>query len=244
MKNFRKWVLVAILAIFGIIIGFMACDKDNGNNDPTLHEYGKLDNVIPIYRSGNVTEEKMATALAKIQTAYTDGITAGNFEADFQIIIKSIHVTLGTDIVKNGNIIEYGCDTIEAYPGTAFAMIAMGEAMRLIPHRQLYNIDDKFMRDKDFKLFVVEKGGRVAEVLPDPTFPDAGAKVSITGNIDLSTEFTEIMTSEYHSLHQIGKHKITVSFANKSSYYIIEVFSPNNGNTLGGDDGNGIIFLD
>jgi len=118
------------------------------------------------------------------------------------------------------------------------------ESMWLVPHQQLYEIDEKFMRDKDFQLFIVEIGGRVVEIHPDPTFPDAGAKVSITGNIDLSTEFTEIMTSEYHSLHQVGKHRINVSFANKSSYYIIEVFSPNNGNTLGGDDGIGIIWLD
>ena len=118
------------------------------------------------------------------------------------------------------------------------------ESMWLIPHQQLYEIDDKFMRDKDFQLFVVEKGGRVSEVLPDPTFPNVGAKVSITGNIGLTTEFTEIMDKEYHSLHQIGKHKITVSYKNKSSFYIIEVFSPNNGNTLGGDDGIGIIWLD
>jgi len=118
------------------------------------------------------------------------------------------------------------------------------ESMWLIPHQQLYEIDDKFMRDKDFQLFVVEKGGRVSEVLPDPTFPSVGATVSITGNIGLTTEFTEIMDKEYHSLHQVGKHKITVNYRNKSSYYIIEVFSPNNGNTLGGDDGIGIIWLE
>jgi len=36
MKNFRKLVLVDILAIFGIIISFIACDKDDGKNDPKL----------------------------------------------------------------------------------------------------------------------------------------------------------------------------------------------------------------
>jgi len=147
------------------------------------------------------------------------------------------------------------------------------EAMWLIPHRQLYQIDDKFMRDKDFQLFIVEVGGRVEEVLPDPTFPDVGAKVFITGNESLTTEFTEYMKLDHHALHQVGTHKITVAYDPedslipalpsdpskltlsllketlsklkiKSSYYIIEVFSPNNGNTLGGDDGIGIIWLD
>jgi len=126
------------------------------------------------------------------------------------------------------------------------------EGMWLIPHRQLYQIDDKFYRDKDFQLFIIEKGGRVVEIAPDlskqQTFPDLGVKVAITGNVDLSNEFTEIMTKGFpgpHDLHQVGTHKITVTYKElKSSYYMIEVFSPNNGNTLGGDDGIGIIWLD
>jgi len=118
------------------------------------------------------------------------------------------------------------------------------EAMWLIPHQQLYEIDDKFKRDKDFQLFVVEKGGRVAEILPDPTFPDVGAIVSITGNIGQSTEFVEEMKTDTHSLHQTGLHKITVSYLNKTSYYIIEVITSSNGNSLSGDDGIGIIWLD
>jgi hypothetical protein len=90
--------------------------------------YGTLPNGIKIYKGdATITDTQMTTVLAIIQTSYTDGIIAGNFEADFQRIIKSIRVTLGTNIVKNGNIIEFGCDAIEAYPGTAFAMIAMGE---------------------------------------------------------------------------------------------------------------------
>jgi len=123
------------------------------------------------------------------------------------------------------------CDRLGGFePSYTVAYSSNGgvEAMTLEPRRTLYEIDDKFMRDKDFRLFVVEKGGRVVEIHPDPTFPDVGARVSITGNIGLSNEFTEIMTTEYHSLHQVGTHKITVSYADKSDYYIIEVFSPNN----------------
>ena len=90
--------------------------------------YGTLPNTtIKIYKGdATITDTQMTTVLARIQTSYTDGIIAGNFEADFQRIIKSIRVTLGTNIVRNGNIIEFGCDAIEDYPGTAFAMIAMG----------------------------------------------------------------------------------------------------------------------
>jgi hypothetical protein len=34
MKTWKQWTLVAILAFFGIIFGFIACDNDNGKTDP------------------------------------------------------------------------------------------------------------------------------------------------------------------------------------------------------------------
>jgi hypothetical protein len=115
--------------------------------------------------------------------------------------------------------------------------------MWLIPRRQLYQIDDKFMRDEDFKLYIVDKREGVLEIMP-PFTPENGVTVEITGNINLSNEFHEMIETTHHSLHQVGRHIITVTFAEKSDYYSIEVFSPNNGNTLGGDDGIGIIWLD
>jgi len=117
------------------------------------------------------------------------------------------------------------------------------ESMWLIPRRQLYQIDDKFMRDEDFKLYIVDKREGVVEILP-PFTPENGVTVEITGNINLSNEFREMIETTHHALHQVGRHIITVTFAEKSDYYSIEVFSPNNGNTLGGDDGIGIIWLD
>ena len=38
MKNWKQFTFVAIIAIVGIIIGFMACDKDNGTTTHT-HEW-------------------------------------------------------------------------------------------------------------------------------------------------------------------------------------------------------------
>ena len=38
MKNGKHWAFVAVIAIVGIIIGFMACDKDNGTTTHT-HEW-------------------------------------------------------------------------------------------------------------------------------------------------------------------------------------------------------------
>jgi uncharacterized protein YlzI (FlbEa/FlbD family) len=108
------------------LIGQPCCE---GTDCKCVVYYGTLPNTtIKIYKGdATITDTQMTTVIARIQTSYTDGIIAGKFEADFQRIIKSIRVTLGANIVKNGNIIEFGCDAIEEYPGTAFAMIAMGE---------------------------------------------------------------------------------------------------------------------
>jgi len=38
MKNWKHWAFVAVIAIVGIIIGFVACDKDNGTTTHT-HEW-------------------------------------------------------------------------------------------------------------------------------------------------------------------------------------------------------------
>jgi len=34
MKNWKHWAFMAVIAIVGIIIGFMACDNGNGNKEP------------------------------------------------------------------------------------------------------------------------------------------------------------------------------------------------------------------
>jgi hypothetical protein len=117
------------------------------------------------------------------------------------------------------------------------------ESMWLIPRRQLYQIDDKFMRDEDFKLYIVDRRDGVVEILP-PFTVDNGVTVEIAANINLSNEFHEMIETTHHPLHQIGRHIITVTFAEKSEYYSIEVFNSQNGNSLGGDDGIGIIWLE
>lgn len=40
MKNWKQFTFVAIIAIVGIIVGFMACDNDNGKVTTHVHEWG------------------------------------------------------------------------------------------------------------------------------------------------------------------------------------------------------------
>jgi len=119
------------------------------------------------------------------------------------------------------------------------------ESIWLIPRRQLYQLDEKFMRDEDFQLYAVDNG-MVWEVLP-PFTQANGVLVEIAGHIGLSTEFHQPLYGKdntHHPFYVIGRHIVNVTYGGKSSWYSIEVFAPNNGNTLGGDDGIGIIWLD
>jgi uncharacterized protein YkuJ len=113
------------------------------------------------------------------------------------------------------------------------------DAMWLVPRRQMYQIDERFLRNEDFQIFLVDKGG-VIEILPST----ANVKVEISGNHSLSTEFHEEITSTHHQFFRTGRHIVTVEYSNKSAFYSLEVFSLNNGNSIGGDDGIGIIWLD
>jgi len=114
-----------------------------------------------------------------------------------------------------------------------------GDSMWLVPRRQLYQIDERFLRNEDFQVFLVEDGV-VSEILPNTQ----GLRVLLSGNHNLSTEFVELVTSTHHAFFRVGRHVITVEYADRSASYSLEVFSPNNGNSIGGDDGIGIIWLD
>jgi hypothetical protein len=103
MKNYRQWTLAAFIAIFGIIIGFTACDNETNNPElclcnPKAHlgvgdicgcggedctgctvkVYGTItDNggkVINIHRQGNVSDEQAIAATIDIIAAY-NGLT-------------------------------------------------------------------------------------------------------------------------------------------------------------------------
>jgi len=114
-----------------------------------------------------------------------------------------------------------------------------GDPMWLVPRRQLYQIDERFKRYEDFQILMVNKG-EVVEVKPDAE----GVEVEISKDINLSTEFHDIVDTEFYAFHKVGMHIVTVNYMEKSAWYSIEVFSPNNGNSIGGDGGIGIIWAD
>jgi hypothetical protein len=52
MKNWKQFTFMAIIAIVGIIMGFVACDNDNGNNDPVLCTCNPKEHYLPCTCSG------------------------------------------------------------------------------------------------------------------------------------------------------------------------------------------------
>jgi len=115
------------------------------------------------------------------------------------------------------------------------------DSIFLIPRRQIYPIDERFLRDVDFQMFVVYDGA-VTEILP-PFSQAREVFIEISGNEGLSTEFREEVLTTHHEFIRIGRHIINVTYREKSSFYSVEVTSSNNGTGLGGDGGIGIIWL-
>ena len=109
----------------------------------------------------------------------------------------------------------------------------------LVPRRQLYQIDERFMRNEDFQIFIVDNN-LVREIPPDTR----GVTVEISGNHNLSTEFRYTVYSTQQEFFRVGLHRVTVEYDGRTSWYAVEVFSPNNGSGIGGDDGIGIIWAD
>jgi hypothetical protein len=106
------------------------------------------------------------------------------------------------------------------------------DAMWLVPQRFLYQLDEKFLRNEDFYIFI-GKNGRIIEIPPT----DPGVTVEISG-IGLSNVFHDPVPGAYYTFHIVGRHTVTVTYASKTARYSLEVFSPDNG------DSNGIIFSD
>jgi hypothetical protein len=115
------------------------------------------------------------------------------------------------------------------------------ESMWLIPRRQIYSIDERFLRDEDFQMFIVEDGS-VVEIFP-PFSQQNGVYIEISGNRGLSTEFREEVLTTHHEFIRVGTHRITVQYREKEGYYQVEVMSANNGSSIGGDGGIGIIWI-
>jgi len=115
------------------------------------------------------------------------------------------------------------------------------DSIILIPRRQLYPIDERFLRDLDFQMFVVNNGA-ITEILP-PFTQARDVFIEISGNEGLSTEFREEVLTTHHEFIRIGRHIINVTYLERSSWYSVEVTSANNGTGIGGDGGIGIIWL-
>jgi hypothetical protein len=115
------------------------------------------------------------------------------------------------------------------------------ESMWLIPRRLIYSIDERFLRDEDFQMFIVQNGS-VIEIFPPFSQPN-GVYIEISGNHGLSTEFREEVLTTHHEFIRVGTHRINVTYMEKEGYYQVEVTSANNGTGIGGDGGIGIIWI-
>jgi len=115
----------------------------------------------------------------------------------------------------------------------------LSDPIWLVPRRVLYPLDDRFQRNRDFQIFVVENN-TVREVSPNR----ADVIVEMTSNYMLSTEETRVIDSAYEQFFTVGRHIVTVKYNGRSANYSLEVWSPNNGGGIGGGGGIDIIWVD
>ena len=140
--------LIALLAI--ITLALIACKEDEktcdcnpkdhlgvgetcncGASQPcgcTLKVYGKLGDVIPIYRKGNVTDEQMTAAVETIQAAGADALNNDFLVSEFQGIVNSIYVTSGVMVERDDKVVIIGCDATKSDIGGKILLIAIGVA--------------------------------------------------------------------------------------------------------------------
>ena len=72
MKNLKHWIIVAIIAVLGIVVGFTACDN-NGTTDQPKDQTATINNLFDKGLSATVnaylTDPEWAGVAGKIETA-------------------------------------------------------------------------------------------------------------------------------------------------------------------------------
>jgi hypothetical protein len=74
MKNWKQWTSVAIIAVFGIMVGFIACDDGNEKDDPKdqIKTITVFDDVKITVKGINLTATEWNGAATAIETAIND----------------------------------------------------------------------------------------------------------------------------------------------------------------------------
>jgi hypothetical protein len=109
------------------LFGQPCCD---GTDCKCVIYYGTLPNTtIKIYKGdASITDEQMTTAVTKIQTYAENSLNNETLKTGFKGAIDSFHVKTGTQIIRNGKIVDVGCDAKRVDIGTQFVLISMGLA--------------------------------------------------------------------------------------------------------------------
>jgi hypothetical protein len=107
------------------LVGQPCCDETDCK---CVVYYGTLpDTTIKIYKGEGVTDEQMTSAVQNVIAEYVANITEFEELIDsFQKTISFIYVVTGTEVKRNGNIIEVGCNATSTDIGTLLLMIALG----------------------------------------------------------------------------------------------------------------------
>jgi hypothetical protein len=156
MKNWKHCTLVAIITFFVIIIGFIACDENNGkidpcNCDPKAHLgigencncglkdcicteqtawLGGIVDGVKIRKEIGISVAQMEAALENIEKAFESDVLDGHRPALMQKVTE-IHIVSGNTISKLDTIMGIGLDTPEGTIRSAFYGISVSKIYQL-----------------------------------------------------------------------------------------------------------------
>jgi uncharacterized repeat protein (TIGR02543 family) len=193
MKNWKQLNVMAVIAIVGIIIGFVACDNNSGNNDPetftvTFHANGGS----PIPPNQTIEKGKTATepaTMTKTNCDFDGWYKESGFTTKWNFATNT--VTANIDLYAQWTYGVLPNTTIKIYKGNAsITDVQMATAVTKITTVYTNNIVATGMVD-DFQGYVsfihvvpgteTVRKGNVVEVGFDATEMDIGTQFLMIG---------------------------------------------------------------
>ena len=136
MKNWKKFILLAFIGFFCIVVAFNSCD--NGNETKidgsevqktyTGTEVPGMKNSMIIIKDVGVTDVQMTGILNELKRIYNDSGWSA-FQNDFEIVVLEIRVKSGNAVpVRNGTTFEITCNDSISNIEPIMVNIALGFA--------------------------------------------------------------------------------------------------------------------
>lgn len=191
MKNWKKFILIAFIGLFGIACTFVACDNRNGTNteididgsktEKTGYTIPGMTTSIVVIKEIGVTDVQMTNVLDNISQIYQQNgwitICKTGFEDGR---ITQIRIVSGNGLIKDGTILKIGYQNIKDDIDNFMGDVAVGKFPYQLPIggvqiysigmqdeqklSEIYNMLDDFLYNDVFDLSEKAKFESIIEI--------------------------------------------------------------------------------